>query len=147
MVRYRKTWWGLTSLLIWDNSAFGRCLPFTLLALVESALLHLYFSEWDMVEEVREGWLHPYPFQAFAAIVGFFTVFRCDLKALRRRAMQHVTYGERCCATKRYTCPPKIALSRINALPGCIQRPTLSVMCLCYAVHRNRPRLPAQEHH
>jgi hypothetical protein len=76
MVRYRKIWWGLTSLLIWDQSAFPRCLPFSLVALVESALLHRLLDESEILNDIRDDWKHPYPFQAFVAIVAFLMVFR-----------------------------------------------------------------------
>jgi hypothetical protein len=81
--RYRKTWWGLTSLFIWEQSAFPRALPFALFALVEAVLLHVVLDQYNAFSKMRDKWSHPYPFQAFVAIVGFITVFRCVEQAER----------------------------------------------------------------
>jgi hypothetical protein len=81
-MRYRKIWWGFGSLFIWDQSAIPRCLPFSLVAFVECAMLHILFDASDWLDEFRDDWRHPYPFQAFVAVVGFFMVFRCGIQWL-----------------------------------------------------------------
>lgn len=40
-------------------------------------VLHTLLGESQLFKNIRDKWDHPYPFQAFAAIIGFFTVFRC----------------------------------------------------------------------
>lgn len=76
MEGYSKAWWGLGSLLRWRGSAVPRALPFTLLAIFETALLHFVVK--DGVESLREKWTQPYPFHTFAVLVAFIVAFRYD---------------------------------------------------------------------
>lgn len=56
------------------GSAFPRALPFSLLSALLAGLLRAYASE-----AVDSQLRHPYPYQAFAFIVGFMIVFRSNL--------------------------------------------------------------------
>jgi hypothetical protein len=73
---YTKAWWGFTSLWRWQYSIIPRTFPFAFTAIAVTVVLHTL--EDDTQEKIREAWRHPYPFQAFAFVVGFVIVFRCD---------------------------------------------------------------------
>mmetsp|Transcript_36932 Transcript_36932/g.66120 ORF Transcript_36932/g.66120 Transcript_36932/m.66120 type:complete len:208 (-) Transcript_36932:498-1121(-) len=75
MIIYSKAFWGIPALLgRWYGSAFPRVIPFALASCAWSALLFLLKPH----HHIPEIWEHPYPFQAFAYIVGFALIFRCN---------------------------------------------------------------------
>ncbi|KAL3134602.1 hypothetical protein ABBQ38_006433 [Trebouxia sp. C0009 RCD-2024] len=74
MITYCKTAWGLHLLLRWSGSAFPRTLIFSGASTAIAAALYA-----TKRPEVDADWRHPYPFQAFAFIVGFTVVFRSQL--------------------------------------------------------------------
>lgn len=84
MIRYPKVYWGLLTLTYWYGSAIPRALPFSVAAAIMAACLEEFTSlgaknaETDD-DDQRKFFLHPYPFQAFAFIVGFMIVFRCGM--------------------------------------------------------------------
>ena len=71
MITYSKTAWGLHLLLRLYGSAFPKTLVFASASTVIAAALYI-----TKQAEVNDDWRHPYPFQAFAFIVGFTLVFR-----------------------------------------------------------------------
>lgn len=71
MITYSKTSWGLHLLLRVYGSAFPRSLPFSAISTGICAALYVAKKE-----QVYDDWRHPYPYQAFAFIVGFIVVFR-----------------------------------------------------------------------
>jgi predicted membrane chloride channel (bestrophin family) len=75
MDEYRKTFWGLQTLLRWKGSAVPRAFPFTVVAVAEVAILQFFGDR--LFNSLRSNWERPYPFQAFAVVIGFLTVFRC----------------------------------------------------------------------
>eukprot|EP01025_Chloroclados_australasicus_P030869 TRINITY_DN3106_c0_g1_i1.p1 TRINITY_DN3106_c0_g1~~TRINITY_DN3106_c0_g1_i1.p1 ORF type:complete len:491 (-),score=51.58 TRINITY_DN3106_c0_g1_i1:2910-4268(-) len=88
MIIYNKKLWGVQLLTRLYGSAFPRALPFAVLSTVISLMLKLFLDPVDDSENnhrfagddqyVLELWNHPYPYQAFAFIVGFIIVFRSN---------------------------------------------------------------------
>mmetsp|Transcript_12415 Transcript_12415/g.31747 ORF Transcript_12415/g.31747 Transcript_12415/m.31747 type:complete len:462 (-) Transcript_12415:1232-2617(-) len=75
MIIYSKAFWGIPALLgRWYGSPFPRVLPFAAASCGWSVFLFFFREslEWP------SAWGHPYPFQAFAYIVGFALIFRCN---------------------------------------------------------------------
>mmetsp|Transcript_11344 Transcript_11344/g.32206 ORF Transcript_11344/g.32206 Transcript_11344/m.32206 type:complete len:89 (-) Transcript_11344:1766-2032(-) len=72
MIVYSKAWWSIPWLLSrWYGSAFPRVVPFAVFSCMWSIFLFLGFRD-----HIEPYWEHPYPFQAFAYIVGFGVIFR-----------------------------------------------------------------------
>lgn len=60
------------TLFSWYGSAVPRALPFSLLSAAVAGVAAGVFPR-----ELAGIWGHPYPYQAFAFVVGFLIVFRC----------------------------------------------------------------------
>jgi hypothetical protein len=75
MIRYSKSYWSIRTLFSrtsWYGSALPRALPFALASAAITAVAHAFLDD-----AMKEQWRHPYPYQAFAFVVGFMLVFRC----------------------------------------------------------------------
>eukprot|EP01023_Acetabularia_acetabulum_P020213 TRINITY_DN20429_c0_g2_i1.p1 TRINITY_DN20429_c0_g2~~TRINITY_DN20429_c0_g2_i1.p1 ORF type:complete len:458 (+),score=86.68 TRINITY_DN20429_c0_g2_i1:226-1599(+) len=88
MIIYHKRFWGLQLLTRLYGSAFPRALPFALLSTAITLLLKLLADPIDDGHKnhrfegddqwLLELWNHPYPYQAFAFVVGFIIIFRSN---------------------------------------------------------------------
>ena len=103
MIRYSKSYWGALTLVRWYGSAFPRALPFSLLSAAAAGLLRHFWAS-----QASDLWLHPYPFQTFAFIVGFMIVFRRASLSLACSCAQHKRRGRGLARTRAplAPCPP-----------------------------------------
>jgi len=75
MIPYSKQWWGVHLLFRIYGSALPRTLPFVLL----SGSLSVFFFYIPSKSYWTSLFLHPYPYQLLAFIIGFILVFRNNL--------------------------------------------------------------------
>lgn len=86
MITYSKTSWGLHLLLRVYGSAFPRSLPFSLVSTGICAALYV-----TKKTQVGSDWRHPYPYHAFAFIVGFIVVFRYVCESIAQESVALAT--------------------------------------------------------
>mmetsp|Transcript_6724 Transcript_6724/g.23459 ORF Transcript_6724/g.23459 Transcript_6724/m.23459 type:complete len:254 (-) Transcript_6724:50-811(-) len=90
MIIYSKRLWGLPLAIRVQGSAFPRSFVFALMSGLAAAAFHHWARE-----SIQDAWEHPYPFAAFASVVGFILVFRINNSYNRywqaRLEVQHIS--------------------------------------------------------
>jgi hypothetical protein len=72
MITYTKEWWGIGALTQMYGSALPRTAPIAAASTGLAAIVHFFWHD-----HISDEFKNPYPFQAFAFVVGFLLVFRC----------------------------------------------------------------------
>ena len=75
MLTYDKAFWGLLLIFRIEGSPFPRTLPFALLSLTITILLHTVDTA---RQHLKAGLDHHYPYQTFAFVLGFLVVLRTN---------------------------------------------------------------------
>ncbi|KAK9805550.1 hypothetical protein WJX72_004682 [[Myrmecia] bisecta] len=136
MITYSKLAWGLHLLLRFYGSAFPRALIFSGISVAITAVLFVCKHD-----ELRSDWLHPYPYQIFAFIVGFVIVFRSNLSYTRywegRTLLQNMTgrWADFCTQAVVFDSVHECRPGASEAAKRASQRFADSVVHLCSLMH------------